>query len=332
MHDGDVERLADKLDPAQRVRLLSGADVWRTHPEPDIGLREMVFSDGPGGVRGPGWDEASTSALLPSPTALGALWDEERVRRLGELLGDEARRKGVHVLLAPTLNLHRSPLAGRHFECFAEDPLLAGRTGAALIRGIQSRGVAAAAKHYVANDSETQRLTLDVRLGERVLRELYLAPFEAAVRAGVWLVMSAYNKVNGTTMSESSLLAEPLKGEWGFDGVVVSDWGGIRSTEASALAAQDLAMPGPHGPWGEPLLEALASGRVPAEAVQDKVRRLLRLADRVGALDARPSDPAARPEAPVGGPQGPVGKPRDPVGRSAAVECRGESVGGVRCV
>lgn len=212
LYGGDVERLADKLDPVRRVRLLTGADTWRTRPEPDVGLGEMVFSDGPAGVRGPGWDERSTSALLPSPTALGALWDEERVRRLGELLGDEARRKGVHVLLAPALNLHRSPLAGRHFECFAEDPLLAGRTGAALIRGIQSRGVAATAKHYVANDSETERLTLDVRLGERVLRELYLAPFEAAVRAGVWLVMSAYNKVNGTTMSESSLLAEPLKG------------------------------------------------------------------------------------------------------------------------
>ncbi|MFE2283394.1 glycoside hydrolase family 3 C-terminal domain-containing protein [Streptomyces sp. NPDC059443] len=291
MRDGEVERLADKLDPEQQVRLLTGADTWRTHPEPDVGLREIVFSDGPAGVRGPGWDERCTSALLPSPTALGALWDEDRVRRLGELLGDEARRKGVHVLLAPTLNLHRSPLAGRHFECFSEDPLLAGRTGAALIRGIQSRGVAATAKHYVANDSETGRLTLDVRLDERVLRELYLAPFEAAVRAGVWLVMSAYNKVNGTTMSESSLLAEPLKGEWGFDGVVVSDWGGVRSTAASAVAAQDLAMPGPGGPWGEALLEALRSGRVPADAVEQKVRRLLRLAGRVGVLGDLPATP-----------------------------------------
>ncbi|MET9853327.1 glycoside hydrolase family 3 C-terminal domain-containing protein [Streptomyces sp. NPDC006450] len=292
MRDGDVELLLDKLDPEQRVRLLTGADTWRTRPEPDVGLREIVFSDGPAGVRGPGWDERFTSALLPSPTALGALWDEDRVRRLGELLGDEARRKGVHVVLAPTLNLHRSPLAGRHFECFSEDPLLAGRTGAALIRGVQSRGVAATAKHYVANDSETERLTVDVRLDERVLRELYLAPFEAAVQAGVWLVMSAYNKVNGVTMSESSLLAHPLKGEWGFDGVVVSDWGGVRSTVASAVAAQDLAMPGPRGPWGEALRDALASGRVPAEAVEDKVRRLLRLASRVGTLVPGGNPPA----------------------------------------
>lgn len=295
MHGGEEDRLADKLGLPRGVRLLTGRDTWRTHAEPALGIGEMVFSDGPAGVRGPGWDEGSTSALLPCASALGALWDEERVRRLGELLGEEARRKGVHVLLVPALNLHRSPLAGRHFECFAEDPLLAGRTGAALIRGIQSRGVAATAKHYVANDSETERLTVDVRVGERALRELYLAPFEAAVRAGVWLVMSAYNQVNGSTMSESSLPADPLKREWGFDGVVVSDWGARRSTVASGAAAQDLLMPGPGGPWGEALIDAVERGLVPAEAVRDKVRRVLRLAARVGALGAPP--PGAPPSA-----------------------------------
>ncbi|MFG2617487.1 glycoside hydrolase family 3 C-terminal domain-containing protein [Streptomyces sp. NPDC048507] len=302
MRDGDggeVDRLTGRLDLRRRIRLLTGADTWRTHPEPALGLAPLVFSDGPAGVRGPGWDACDTSALLPCPSALGALWDEDRVRGLGELLGDEARRKGVHVLLAPALNLHRSPLAGRHFECFSEDPLLAGRTGAALIRGVQSRGVAATAKHYVANDSETQRLTLDVRVEERVLREVYLAPFEAAVRAGVWVVMSAYNKVNGATMSESSLLAEPLKGEWGFDGVVVSDWGAVRSTAAAALSAQDLVMPGPGGPWGEALAEAVERGDVPVAAVTEKVRRLLRLATRVGALAAAGPRPTPHP-APAG--------------------------------
>lgn len=298
----DAGLLADKLDLRRCVRLLTGADTWHTPAEPAVGLRRMVFSDGPAGVRGPGWDEGSTSALLPSASALGALWDEDRVYGLGVLLGEEARRKGVHVLLAPTLNLHRSPLAGRHFECCAEDPLLAGRTGAALVRGIQSRGVAATAKHYVANDSETERLTLDARVDERVLRELYLAPFEAAVRAGVWLVMSAYNRVNGASMSESSLLAEPLKGEWGFDGVVVSDWGAGRSTVASARAAQDLLMPGPAGPWGEALVEAVERGPVPAEAVRDKARRLLRLASRVGALDPPAPDAPREPTDPYGPP------------------------------
>lgn len=235
------------------------------------------------------WDERDTSLALPSPTALAASWDEELVGELGGLLAAEARRKGVGVLLAPTLNLHRSPGAGRHFECYSEDPLLTGRIAVAYIGGVQAGGVAATAKHYVANDSETERLTLDARLDERTLRELYLAPFEAAVRAGVWAVMSAYNGVNGATMSESPLLAEPLKGEWGFDGVVVSDWGAVRSTEAAALAAQDLAMPGPEPRWAAPLLAAVRDGRVPEKVIDEKVRRILLLAARVGALDGVPA-------------------------------------------
>ncbi|MER7362765.1 glycoside hydrolase family 3 C-terminal domain-containing protein, partial [Nonomuraea wenchangensis] len=285
----DLDRLVDKLDLESKVRLLTGATVWRTPAEPAIGLEPMVTSDGPAGVRGEGWDERRTSLSLPSATALAATWDESLAQSMGELLAVEARRKGVHVVLAPTLNLHRSPLAGRHFECYSEDPLLTGRIGAAMIRGVQSRGVAATAKHYVANDSETDRLTLDARVDERTLREVYLAPFEAAVQAGVWVVMSAYNGVNGVTMSENELLAEPLKGEWGFDGVVVSDWGAVRSAVASARAAQDLVMPGPDGPWGEALVAAVRAGEVPEAAIDDKVRRLLRLAARVGALPAFPA-------------------------------------------
>ncbi|MDP9844374.1 glycoside hydrolase family 3 C-terminal domain-containing protein [Streptosporangium lutulentum] len=296
----ELDRLVEKLDLERKVRLLTGATVWSTHAEPGIGLRAMVTSDGPAGVRGEGWDERSPSLTLPSATALAATWDDDLVRLLGGLLAAEARRKGVHVLLAPTLNLHRSPLGGRHFECYSEDPLLTGRIGAACIRGVQAGGVAATAKHYVANDSETERLTLDARIDEQTLRELYLAPFEAAVEAGVWAVMSAYNGVNGTTMSENPLLADPLKAAWGFDGVVVSDWGGVRSTTPAARAAQDLAMPGPQGPWGEALVAAVRAGDVPEAAIDDKVRRLLRLAFRVGALDpglpadghAAASDPA----------------------------------------
>ncbi|MFJ5774377.1 glycoside hydrolase family 3 C-terminal domain-containing protein [Streptomyces sp. NPDC093094] len=286
MTEEERARLLEKLDLRQRVRLLTGATTWRTVSEPAVGLGEMVISDGPVGVRGESWDERSTSLLLPSPSALAAMWDDALVERLGSLLAAEARRKGVHVVLAPTLNLHRSPLGGRHFECFAEDPELTGRTGAALIRGIQAHGVAAAAKHYVANDSETERLTVDVRVTDRVLREVYLAPFEAAVAAGVWLVMAGYNAVNGATMTASPLLAAPLKDEWGFDGVVVSDWGAVRTTLAPALAAHDLVMPGPDGVWGEALVRAVREGTVPPEAVEDKARRVLRLADRVGVLGA----------------------------------------------
>ncbi|MFF8779254.1 glycoside hydrolase family 3 C-terminal domain-containing protein [Streptomyces sp. NPDC015140] len=282
--DEEIDRLLGKLTPRARALLLDGATTWRTRAEPALGLRELVMSDGPAGVRGEAWDERDTSVLLPSASALAATWDEPLVESLGGLLAAEARRKGVDVLLAPTLNLHRSPLGGRHFECFSEDPELTGRIGAALVRGVQAHGVAATAKHYVANDSETDRLTVDVRVGERALREVYLAPFEAAVAAGVRLVMAGYNAVDGTTMTASDLLTDPLKGEWGFDGVVVSDWGAVRTTVDTARGGLDLAMPGPDSPWGEVLARAVADGVVPEAAVDDKVRRLLRLAAWVGAL------------------------------------------------
>lgn len=296
MTGDELERLLEKLDLDQKVRLLTGETVWRTREEPHIGLAAVVTSDGPVGVRGEAWDERSPSVVLPSPTALAATWDEPLVSRLAAVLARQARRKGVDVLLAPTLNLHRSPLAGRHFECFSEDPLLTGRIGAAYIRGLQSAGVAATAKHYVANDSETERMTLDARVSERALREVYMAPFEAAVAAGVWVVMAAYNRVNGTTMTHSPLLADPLKGAWGFSGPVVSDWGATRSTGESARAALDLVMPGPGGPWDEGLAGAVRGGRVAEEAVDDKVRRLLRLAARVGRLDI-PGGASIRPRA-----------------------------------
>ncbi|MER5386121.1 glycoside hydrolase family 3 C-terminal domain-containing protein [Streptomyces sp. NPDC002688] len=289
--EAERERLLGKLTLPEKVRLLTGATTWRTRAEPALGLREMVLSDGPAGVRGQSWDERDRSLLLPSASALGALWDEELVERLGGLLAAEARRKGVDVVLAPTLNLHRTPLGGRHFECFSEDPELTGRTGAALVRGIQAHGVAATAKHYVANDSETDRLTVDVRVSERVLREVYLAPFEAAVQAGVRVVMAGYNGVNGTTMTASPLLTDPLKREWGFDGVVVSDWGAVRAGDPAARAGLDLAMPGPESAWGEALVRAVEAGRVPRSAVDDKVRRLLALADACGALGGPPSGP-----------------------------------------
>ncbi|QLJ06459.1 glycoside hydrolase family 3 protein [Streptomyces sp. NEAU-sy36] len=297
MHDADeLDRLIGKLTLEAKVRLLTGADTWRTVGERAIELRPWVMSDGPAGVRGPSWDERSTAVLLPSATALAATWDEPLVERLGSLLALEARRKGVHVVLAPNLNLHRSPLGGRHFECFSEDPELTGRIGAALVRGIQAHGVAATAKHYVANDSETDRLAVDVRVGERALREVYLAPFEAAVAAGVRFVMAGYNAVDGSTMTASPLLSDPLRTEWGFDGVVVSDWGAARTTLDTARAALDLVMPGPDGPWGQALVRAVEEGHLAQHVVDDKVRRLLKQADWLGAL-GRPL-PAPRPGLP----------------------------------
>ncbi len=167
-----LRRRLAALSLEQKVRLLTGADFWSLHPEPAAGLRRLVVSDGPAGVRGTLWDERQPSANVPSPTALAATWDEARVERLGRLLAAEARRKGVDVLLAPTVNLHRTPYGGRHFECFSEDPLQTARIGAAYVRGVQAGGVAATVKHFVANDAETDRFSVDVRVDDRPLREL----------------------------------------------------------------------------------------------------------------------------------------------------------------
>ena len=299
MDEADLRSRVARLSVAQKVRLLTGADFWALYPEPDVGLRRVVLSDGPAGVRGETWDERDTSANVPSPTALAATWDCERVEAIGRLLAHEARRKGVDVLLAPTVNLHRTPFGGRHFECFSEDPLLTARIGVAYVRGLQNSGVGATVKHFVANDSETERMTVDVRIDERTLRELYLAPFEAIVReAGAWSVMAAYNGVNGVTMTESPLLRDILHDEWGYDGLVMSDWTAARSTEPAAQAALDLAMPGPanrFGPWGDALLEAVQAGRVDEALIDDKVLRILRLAARVGGLAGAeaPHEPSA---------------------------------------
>nr|WP_319805427.1 glycoside hydrolase family 3 C-terminal domain-containing protein [Microbacterium sp. SSM24] len=284
--------LLERLTLEQKVALVQGADFWTTVPIPEIGLRAMTLSDGPAGVRGPRWDEREPSLNLPSGSALAASWDVELAYRYGAAAASEARRKGVDVVLGPTINLHRSPLGGRHFECFSEDPELSAELAAAYVRGLQDNGVAATPKHYVANDSETDRFTVDVRVNERALRELYLLPFERAIEAGAWSIMSAYNAVNGTTMTESDLLETPLNSEWGFDGVVISDWTAVRSLGAVA-AAQDLAMPGPSAAWGE-LAAAIRDGRADEADVDRKVLRLLLLAERVGALGiSTPVEPAA---------------------------------------
>lgn len=294
-----IEEITAALPLEAKVRLVTGEGLWNTHPEPAARLRRMVLSDGPAGVRGEAWDERDTSANLPSPTALAASWDEDVVHRLGALLAAEARRKGVDVLLGPTINLHRSPLGGRHFECYSEDPLLTVRIATAYVRGVQDGGVAATPKHFVGNDSETERMTVDVQVDERTLRELYLAPFEQLVaEAQPWLVMAAYNAVNGTTMTENPLIDDVLKAEWGFDGVVVSDWTAVRTTAPAGAAGTDLAMPGPASPWGDALVAAVRDGSVPQSAVDEKVRRLLRLAARVGALEGvEPAAPAPEPVA-----------------------------------
>lgn len=287
--EDDLRALLGRLTLEEKVRLLTGRDFWTTWPLESIGLRRMLVSDGPSGVRGETWDERSPSLNLPSATALSASWDVDIARRYGAASAVEARRKGVDVVLGPTINLHRSPLGGRHFEAFSEDPVLTADLAAAYVDGVQRNGVGATPKHYVANDFETERFTADVVVGERALRELYLLAFERSVtEAGAWLVMSAYNAVNGVTATENELLETPLSSEWGFDGVVISDWTAVRSLE-SARHSQDLVMPGPQGPWGDALVDSVRRGEVPLDAVDRKVLRLLRLAARVGAIESLPA-------------------------------------------
>ncbi|MFJ2837869.1 glycoside hydrolase family 3 protein [Nocardia sp. NPDC087230] len=282
-----LEELLTELDLDGKLRLISGASLFRMAGDPALGLAEMPVSDGPSGVRGENWDERDPSMSLPSGTAVAATWDPAVLSEIGALIAAEARRKDVYAVLGPTMNLHRSPLGGRHFECFSEDPLLTAEMADAYVRAVQAHGVSACPKHYVANDSETERFTVDVRVDDRALRELYLYPFERTVEAGAWMIMDAYNAVNGTTMTENPLLDEPLKGTWGFDGVVVSDWTAVRTTE-SAAQGTDLCMPGPPYLWGEPLAAAVRAGEIAESAIDDKVRRILRFAERVGALDGTP--------------------------------------------
>ncbi|MFJ4867439.1 beta-glucosidase [Streptomyces sp. NPDC088757] len=297
-----VEAALGKLDLDAKARLLGGRDMWSLHPLPEIGLTSLVMSDGPIGVRGVRWTADDPSVALPSPTALAAAWDPALARRAGRLLAQEARRKGVHVLLAPTVNLHRSPLGGRHFEAYGEDPLLTGAIGTGYVLGVQDGGVGTTVKHFVANDAETDRFTVDNRVAPRPLRELYLAPFEAIVKnARPWGIMTAYNQVNGVTMTEHhELVNEVLRGEWGFDGFDVSDWTAARSTAGALRGGLDVAMPGPATVYGEALAAAVRAGEVAESAVDTAVRNVLRLAARVGALEGAP--PAVtEPPAPIDG-------------------------------
>jgi beta-glucosidase len=286
-----VEEALARLDLDAKTRLLAGRDMWTLPAIGCIGLGSLVMSDGPVGVRGRRWTAADPSVALPSPTALAATWDPALARRAGRLLAQEAHRKGVHVLLAPTVNLHRSPLGGRHFEAYSEDPHLTGAIGTGYVLGVQDGGVGVTVKHFVGNDAETERFTVDNRISSRALRELYLAPFEAIVAdARPWGVMAAYNAVNGVTMTEHDALVNGvLRGEWGFDGVVVSDWFAARSTAGALRGGLDIAMPGPVTVYGEALAAAVRAGEVEEALVDTAARRVLRLAARVGLLSGTPA-------------------------------------------
>ena len=293
---------AGDLTLEERCRLLGGASTWRTHAIDRAGVPSLKLSDGPNGVRGDGLGARRTpGVVVPVGIALGATWDPDLIGAIGDLLGREAQRKGVHVLLAPTVNLHRTPIGGRVFECFSEDPGLTAGLAVAYVRGVQGQEVAATVKHFVANDTEVDRFTVDVQVDERTLRELYLRPFEAAVRdGGAWAVMSAYNLVAGEHCAANRrLLTEVLRDEWGFDGLVVSDWFGSHDTVPSARAGLTLPMPGPDTIYGPRLHDAVTAGEVDESTVDALVGDVLRLIERVGAQE-RSSE---RPEQSIDDPQ-----------------------------
>ena len=275
-------------DAEELVRPLSGADWWNVAASGEVPAFRV--SDGPSGVRGQRFAGGPPSVSFPCGAALGATWDVELVREVGAALAEEARAKGAHVVLGPTVNLQRTPLGGRHFECFSEDPLLTAELAVAYVEGLQGAGVAACVKHLVANDQEHDRFEVSSEPDERTLREVSLLPFEHALRrAHGWSTMAAYNRLHGTHCSQHEwLLTTILRDEWGWDGVVISDWFAVHATVEPALAGLDLEMPGPALHWGAALAAAIDAGDVPVAAIEAKRERLALLGARTGA-DRAPS-------------------------------------------
>jgi beta-glucosidase len=283
----DIDARLEKLSLEEKVSLLAGADMWHLPAVPSAGIGSIRMSDGPNGVRGISFS-GPRSACIPCGAALGATWDPELVHEVADVLGREAAARGVQIHLAPTVNLHRTPIGGRNFECFSEDPVLTASLAVAYVRGVQANRVASCIKHFLANDTEHERMTISSEVDERVLREAYLLPFEDAVDvADVRSVMSSYNRLNGTYAGEHPwLLTTVLRDEWDWDGVVVSDWGGTHSTVEAIQAGLDVEMPGPSQHRGANLVAAVGNGHVSSADVDRAARRVLQLAEWAGRLDA----------------------------------------------
>ena len=283
-----IDQLADQMTLEEQVGLLSGQDFWSLPAIERLGIGKLRVTDGPNGARGGGSLIGGVkSACFPAGIALGATWNVSLLQEIGVALAEEVKSKQAHMLLAPTVNIHRSVTNGRNFECYAEDPILSAELASAYIIGLQSQGIAATIKHFVGNESEIERTTMSSEIDERALREIYLIPFEWAVKkAGTWGVMSSYNRLNGTFTSEHNwLLTEVLRQEWGFDGIVMSDWFGSHSTAETVNAGLDLEMPGPSRDRGQKLLDAVNAGTVSTATLRQRVTAMLRLMQRVGSLD-----------------------------------------------
>jgi beta-glucosidase len=284
--------LLTELTLDEKAALCLGSDFWHSAPVPRLGIPAVTMADGPHGLRRKAqegeYDQISGSlpaTCFPTASALASSFDPELVRLVGEAIGVEARAQGVDVVLGPGINIKRSPLCGRNFEYFSEDPLVSGVLGAALVRGLQSQGVGASVKHLAANNQETDRARVSADVDERTLREIYLPAFERVVtEASPWTVMCSYNKINGTYASQHSwLLTEVLRDEWGFDGVVVSDWGAVHDRVAALAAGLDLEMPPKLGVDDEAIVTAVRTGELDEALLDRAVARVLRLVERSGA-------------------------------------------------
>ena len=283
--DERVEDLLPRMTLDEKVALLSGADPMSLPGNARLGIPPLRMTDGPLGVR---WDRATA---FPAGILLGATFDPELVGRVAAAIGDETLALGRDMLLGPCVNIARTPLGGRNFESFGEDPYLAAATAAAYVTGLQSRKVLASVKHFALNNQEKNRMTIDVRASERAEREIYFPAFEAAVHAGAWTVMAAYNKVNGRRASENEvLLNDVLKTSWGFPGFVVSDWGATHGTVSAANAGLDVEMPSGGFFSAGKLAAAVRDGSVPLSTIDDKTRRVLRALIGGGVFDRRDAD------------------------------------------
>ncbi|OJJ64938.1 hypothetical protein ASPSYDRAFT_39721 [Aspergillus sydowii CBS 593.65] len=282
----DVEKTIEELRLGEKIDLVAGIDFWHTASVPRLSIPSIRMSDGPNGVRGTRFFNGVPAACFPCATALGATWDTELLHKVGQLMGDEAIAKGSHVILGPTINTQRSPLGGRGFESYAEDGVLSGQLAGYCSKGIQDRGVAACLKHFVCNDQEHERLAVDSIVTDRATREIYLMPFHIAMRiCQTATVMTAYNKVNGTHVSENKkLITDILRKEWGWDGLVMSDWFGTYSTSESINAGLDVEMPGKTRWRGDALAHAVSSNKVNEFVLDERVRNVLNLVNYVEPL------------------------------------------------
>jgi beta-glucosidase len=278
----DLNALISQLTLEEKAALCTGASAWTTVPVDRLGVPAIIVSDGPHGVRrvadlDGGVNQSLPATCFPTASCLAATWSVDLLYAMGQALADECLARNVDVLLGPGANMKRTPLGGRNFEYFSEDPFLAGQMAASLINGVQSKGVGTSLKHFAVNNQEFQRFSINAQVDERTLREIYLPAFEMAVKqAQPWTVMCAYNKVNGTFCSEHhELLVDILKTEWGFEGAVVSDWGAVHDRVVSLQGGLDLEMPGPKDERVKAVVEAVQAGTLDEAVLDEAVRRVL---------------------------------------------------------